>query len=70
MTIPPEESLIEYPSDFPIKVVGIKHEQFEDLIVEMIVQHDPTFHNGKLEKTPVVARQLPFIDGHGTCYQP
>ncbi|WP_083439144.1 HP0495 family protein [Herbaspirillum autotrophicum] len=52
MTIPPEESLIEYPSDFPIKVVGIKHEQFEDLIVEMIVQHDPTFHNGKLEKRP------------------
>jgi len=52
MTIPPEESLIEYPSDFPIKVVGIKHEEFEDLIVEMIVQHDPTFHNGKLEKRP------------------
>jgi len=52
MTIPAEESLIEYPSDFPIKVVGIKHDQFEDLIVEMIVQHDPTFHSGKLEKRP------------------
>ena len=25
MHIPPEESLIEYPSDFPIKVMGKHH---------------------------------------------
>ncbi|WP_343723263.1 DUF493 family protein, partial [Herbaspirillum seropedicae] len=29
-TISPEESLIEYPSDFPIKVVGITHDAFAE----------------------------------------
>ncbi|MBB3214540.1 hypothetical protein FHW67_003858 [Herbaspirillum sp. Sphag1AN] len=52
MPLPTEESLIEYPSDFPIKVVGIMHDDFHDSIVELIVQHDPEFHSGKIEKRP------------------
>ncbi|WP_260098622.1 DUF493 family protein [Pseudoduganella buxea] len=50
--IPPNESLIEYPSDFPIKVMGPTHEAFTATIVEVIVRHDPTFHEGKLEIRP------------------
>ena len=52
MPLPTEESLIEYPSDFPIKVVGIMHDQFTDSIVELVVLHDPSFHSGKVEKRP------------------
>jgi len=52
MPLPTEESLIEYPSDFPIKVVGIMHDEFTDRIVEMIIEHDPTFHVGKVETRP------------------
>ena len=52
MPLPTEESLIEYPSDFPIKVVGIMHDAFHDSIVELIVQHDPSFHAGKVEQRP------------------
>ncbi|WP_141917925.1 MULTISPECIES: DUF493 family protein [unclassified Herbaspirillum] len=52
MTIPTEESLIEYPSDFPIKVVGILHDEFAQTIVELVVEHDPEFHAGKLEMRP------------------
>ena len=50
--VPVEESLIEYPSDFPIKVVGIMHDEFTDIIVNMVIEHDPTFHAGKVEMRP------------------
>jgi uncharacterized protein len=50
--IKPEDSLIEYPSDFPIKIMGAAHEQFEATIIEVVLKHDPTFHAGKLEKRP------------------
>ncbi|MDE2428496.1 MAG: DUF493 family protein [Burkholderiales bacterium] len=50
--IPPEESLIEYPSDFPIKIMGVMHEEFAETIIEVVTLHDPTFHAGKLEKRP------------------
>ncbi len=52
MPVPTEDSLIEYPSDFPIKVVGVMHDALEDAIVDIVTPHDPTFHNGKLEKRP------------------
>ena len=55
MTMPnisPEESLIEYPSDFPIKVVGITHDAFAETIVAMVIEHDPEFHAGKVEMRP------------------
>jgi|ERR1700693_4527439 len=50
--IPPDQSLIEYPSDFPIKIMGPMHDDFALTIVELIVRHDPTFHAGKLEMRP------------------
>lgn len=50
--IPPEQSLIEYPSDFPIKVMGPMHDDFARTIVEVVQQHDPEFHEGRLEKRP------------------
>jgi putative lipoic acid-binding regulatory protein len=52
MPLPTEESLIEYPSDFPIKVVGIMHDEFTNNVVTMILEHDPTFHTGKIEMRP------------------
>ena len=52
MPVPTEESLIEYPSDFPIKVVGIMHDAFAETIVGMVVRYDPTFHAGKVEMRP------------------
>lgn len=50
--IPPSESLIEYPSDFPIKVMGPTHEAFAATILEVVVKHDATFHEGKMEARP------------------
>lgn len=48
----PTESLIDYPSDFPIKVVGIMHDTFAQAIVEVVTVHDPEFHAGKVDMRP------------------
>ena len=46
------ETLIEYPSDFPIKIMGATHETFTEVMLTVIIEHDPTFHAGKLEIRP------------------
>jgi putative lipoic acid-binding regulatory protein len=50
--IDPSESLIEYPSDFPIKIMGAAHATFIQTIVELVIEHDPQFHIGKVETRP------------------
>ena len=50
--IPVEQSLITYPSDFPIKIMGPMHETFTAVIVDVVKQHDPEFHAGRLETRP------------------
>ncbi|MBC7489799.1 MAG: DUF493 family protein [Glaciimonas sp.] len=52
--IPPKDSLIFYPSDFPIKIMGPTQDTFAETIVSVVVQYDPTFHIGKLEVRPSV----------------
>lgn len=48
----PKESLIEYPSDFPIKVMGATHADFAATIVDVVLEFDPTFHIGRMEVRP------------------
>ena len=48
----PADSLIEYPSDFPIKVMGPMHDEFAQTLVGVVTEHDPTFHAGKVEMRP------------------
>ena len=50
--IPPEQSLIEYPSAFPIKVMGAHVEGFVDAVVAVAVQFDPGFDAGTVETRP------------------
>lgn len=52
MPIPPSESLIEYPSDFPIKIMGSMHEAFAETIVQVVVEHDETFDASRMEMRP------------------
>lgn len=51
-TIPPEQSLIEYPSAFPIKVMGAHVEGFVEAVVAVVVQFDPGFDPGTVELRP------------------
>jgi putative lipoic acid-binding regulatory protein len=41
--IPPEHSLIEYPSQFPIKVMGANVEGFAAAVVSIAQHFDPDF---------------------------
>jgi len=50
--IPPEKSLIEYPSAFPIKVMGVAVEGFEAAMVAVARQFDPTFDAATVERRP------------------
>jgi len=50
--IPPEQSLIEYPSAFPIKVMGAQVEGFEGAIVAIARQFDPGFDASTIERRP------------------
>lgn len=50
--IPPEESLIEYPSDFPIKVMAEAGETVLDELLELVFGHDNTFQRETVEIRP------------------
>ena len=51
-TIPPEQSLIEYPSQFPIKVMGKAHPDFAQTLTAVVLEHDPEFDPATVEMRP------------------
>lgn len=50
--IPPEQSLIEYPCRFPIKVMGAHNEEFVSAMVIIAKAFEPEFDHGSVEKRP------------------
>jgi putative lipoic acid-binding regulatory protein len=50
--LPPGESLIEYPSAFPLKVMGEQAEGFEAAVVAVALQFDPAFDASTIERRP------------------
>ena len=44
-----QDSLIEYPCDFPIKIMGAMHDQFAQTIVQVVQQFAPDFDAAQLE---------------------
>jgi putative lipoic acid-binding regulatory protein len=44
-----EKSLIEYPSAFPIKVMGLNAEGFVHAVVSVVRQFDPAFDAAEVE---------------------
>ncbi len=50
--IPLEQSLIDYPSQFPIKVMGANVDGFAEAVVAVARQFDPGFDAATLERRP------------------
>jgi putative lipoic acid-binding regulatory protein len=50
--IPPEQSLIEYPSQFPIKVMGLNADGFAEAVASIALQFDPGFDPATIEVRP------------------
>ena len=49
MTRPDKDSLIEYPSRFPIKVMGAKVDGFVHAVTQIAKNFDPTFDAAGIE---------------------
>lgn len=50
--IPPEQSLIEYPVRFPIKVMGANTPEFLAAMVHIARAFEPAFDEGTVEQRP------------------
>lgn len=44
-----QDSLIEYPCDFPIKVFGQTQAGFAKAVMEVVTRHDPGFQPGSIQ---------------------
>ncbi len=44
-----EDSLIEYPCDFPIKIMGAAQDDFAQSMVEIVLRHAPDFAADSVE---------------------
>lgn len=51
-TAPPQPSLIEYPSLFPIKVMGTKVDGFVHAVTQIAERFDPAFDASTIELRP------------------
>lgn len=49
MNIKLEDSLIDYPCDFPIKIFGQSQQGFTQAVIEVVSHHDPDFQAGTIE---------------------
>ena len=47
-----DESLIEFPCDFPIKVMGATQEGFAQAVLEVVVRHAPDFDAATMQMRP------------------
>jgi uncharacterized protein len=50
--VPPNESLIEYPSAFPIKVMGENVDGFTEAVLHVARRFDPAYDPATLEVRP------------------
>jgi putative lipoic acid-binding regulatory protein len=43
------ESLIEYPTPFPLKIMGHADEALTQVVLEIVCRHDPGFDSASIE---------------------
>jgi len=46
------DSLIEYPCDFPVKVMGLLQQGFTEAVTEVVMRHDQAFDIATIEVRP------------------
>ena len=49
---PSRQTLIEYPCDFPIKVMGARVDGFAQAVIEVVLRHAPDFEPAGAEMRP------------------
>lgn len=46
---PEQESLIEYPCAFPLKIMGKAEDSFAQVVLDIVTRHDPDFDGATIE---------------------
>jgi uncharacterized protein len=46
------ETLLEFPCDFPLKVMGATRDGFAQAIVDVVLKHAPDFDAARIEMRP------------------
>jgi putative lipoic acid-binding regulatory protein len=46
------ETLLEFPCDFPLKIMGATRDGFAQAIVDIVLQHAPDFDATRVEMRP------------------
>ncbi|HEY3326133.1 MAG TPA: DUF493 domain-containing protein [Novimethylophilus sp.] len=44
-----QETLLEFPCDFPLKIMGETREGFAEAIIEVVLRHAPDFDAARIE---------------------
>lgn len=47
-----DETLIEFPCDFPVKIMGASHEGFAQAMLDVVLRHAPDFDAATMEMRP------------------
>ena len=47
-----EDSLLQFPCDFPIKVLGRRQDGFAQAVLEVVLRHAPDFDAAAMEMRP------------------
>ena len=47
-----QDSLLEFPCDFPIKVMGVRVDGFAQAVIEVVLRHAPDFEPAGAEMRP------------------
>lgn len=48
----PRQTLLEFPCDFPIKIMGARVDGFAQAVLEVVVRHAPDFDPALMEMRP------------------
>jgi len=52
MSDTPEESLLEFPCRFPIKIMGRKGDEFRRVVIELVEKHVGKINDGDISEAP------------------
>jgi uncharacterized protein len=47
-----EETLLEFPCDFPVKIMGAASEGFAQAVLDVVLRHAPDFDAATMEMRP------------------
>jgi putative lipoic acid-binding regulatory protein len=46
---PEQETLLQFPTDFPLKIIGRRHDDFAQIILTVVLRHAPDFDGATME---------------------